>query len=134
MFSRCFVVVVPRVDVFLICEEEGILHILLLCHLEGALPHLFLMVFSTRARTPWWLLTGVVMKITTADGRQLCGYLIHSLQRLKLISFLISILSSFQFCQSKSLYILVPPPVFFLDSSCTHSVPQEWCVNEWGPL
>ena len=35
-FSRCSVGVVPHVDVFLcICGEEGDLHILLLCHLEG---------------------------------------------------------------------------------------------------
>ena len=46
--------------------------------------HLLFMMFCTRARTSlWWLLTGEVTKITPSDGRQFCGYFIHSLPRLK---------------------------------------------------
>lgn len=93
-------------------------------------------MFCIRARTSfWWLLTGEVTKITPSDGRRFCGYFIHSLPRLKWILCWISTLSSSQFHQSKCLHILVLSLVFFLESSCTYSGPQQWCMNERaGPL
>lgn len=93
--------------------------------------HLLFMMFCIRARTSFWLLlTGEVTKITPSDGRQFCGYFIHSLPRLKWILCWISTLSSSQFHQSKCLHILVLSFVFFLESSCTYSGPQQW-VHEW---